>query len=140
MRAGLAAVPEAAEIVVVHDAARPLATDDLFAAVIDAVSSGADGAIPGVPVSDTIKRVDGRHVVETVDREHLVAVQTPQAFRAGALRAAHAHGADATDDAAVVEADGGKVVIIDGESTNVKVTGPEDLALVAAVLAQRGAS
>jgi 2-C-methyl-D-erythritol 4-phosphate cytidylyltransferase len=140
VRAGLAEVPADAEIVVVHDAARPLATDALFDAVVEAVASGADGAIPGLAVSDTIKRVDGRHVVATVDRENLVAVQTPQAFAAAALRAAHADGAEGTDDAAVVEAQGGTVVIVDGESANVKVTGPDDLLLVAAFLSVRGGS
>jgi 2-C-methyl-D-erythritol 4-phosphate cytidylyltransferase len=140
VRAGLAAVPPDAEIVVVHDAARPLASDALFMAVIDAVTSGADGAIPGLPVSDTIKRVDGHHVVETVNREHLVAVQTPQAFRAPALRAAHVPDAEGTDDAAIVEAEGGTVVIVAGESTNVKVTGPEDLLLVTAFLTVRSGS
>ncbi len=77
----------------VHDAARPLASDDLFAAVIAAVRDGADGAVPGLAVADTIKRVDGERVVETIPRDELVAVQTPQAFRADALRAAHRGGA-----------------------------------------------
>jgi 2-C-methyl-D-erythritol 4-phosphate cytidylyltransferase len=140
VRAGLSAVPPDAKIVVVHDAARPLASDALFAAVIDAVTSGADGAIPGLALSDTIKRVDGHHVIETVDRENLVAVQTPQAFRAAALRAAHAPDAEGTDDAAIVEAEGGTVVIVEGESTNVQVTGPEDLVLVAAFLTVRSGS
>jgi 2-C-methyl-D-erythritol 4-phosphate cytidylyltransferase len=130
VRAGLAAVPPDAEIVVVHDAARPLASDALFAAVIDAVRGGADGAVPGVPVADAIKRVDADRVVETVARDDLVAVQTPQAFRAAALRAAHAGGADGPDDAALVEAAGGSVVVVPGEATNVKVTAPEDVAIV----------
>lgn len=137
VRAGLAAVPAAAEIVVVHDAARPLASDALFRAVIDAVESGADGAVPGLAVSDTIKRVDARRVVATVARDDLVAVQTPQAFRATALRAAHTDDGDGTDDAALVEADGGTVVVVDGEPTNLKVTGPEDLMLVNALLSLR---
>jgi 2-C-methyl-D-erythritol 4-phosphate cytidylyltransferase len=140
VRAGLAEVPADTEIVLVHDAARPLASDALFAAVIAAVSSGADGAVPGLPVSDTIKRVEGDRVVATVAREGLVAVQTPQAFRASRLRAAHAEGADGTDDAALVEAGGGSVVVVDGERTNLKVTGPEDLMLVAALLSMSGAS
>lgn len=140
VRAGLAAVPMTAEIVVVHDAARPLAADALFAAVIDAVRDGADGAVPGLAVADTIKRVDGCRVVATVPRDELVAVQTPQAFRAASLRAAHGTNGDGTDDAALVEADGGTVVIVAGDPANVKVTGPEDLALVEAMLAQRGAS
>ena len=104
-----------AEIVVVHDAARPLATAELFDAVIGAVRDGADGAVPGLAVADTLKRVDDVRVTATVDRVGLVAVQTPQAFAAGILRAAHATGADATDDAALVEALGGTVVVVPGD-------------------------
>jgi 2-C-methyl-D-erythritol 4-phosphate cytidylyltransferase len=137
VRAGLTAVPASAEIVVVHDAARPLAGDGLFAAVIEAVVEGADGAVPGLAVSDTIKRVDGVRVLATVPRDDLVTVQTPQAFRAAALRAAHTGEGDGTDDAALVEAAGGKVVVVPGEPTNVKVTGPEDVMLVTALLALR---
>jgi 2-C-methyl-D-erythritol 4-phosphate cytidylyltransferase len=128
VRAGLAAVPDDAEIVCVHDAARPLASAELYARVIDAVWSGADGAIPGVPVTDTIKVVDSQGVVEdTPDRASLVAVQTPQAFRADALRAAHGEGLEATDDAALVEAAGGRVVVVEGEPANRKITAPSDL-------------
>jgi 2-C-methyl-D-erythritol 4-phosphate cytidylyltransferase len=130
VRAGLAAVPPSAEVVVVHDAARPLAGDALFAAVVDAVRAGADGAVPGLPVADTIKRVAHDRVVETVSRDELIAVQTPQAFRAAVLRRAHAGGADAPDDAALVEAAGGAVVVVRGDPTNVKVTAPEDIAIV----------
>jgi 2-C-methyl-D-erythritol 4-phosphate cytidylyltransferase len=127
VRAGLAAVPEDVDVIVVHDAARPRASAALFAAVIDAVGGGADGAVPALPVTDTVKRVDGDHVVETVDRTDLVAVQTPQAFRAEALRKAHATGADATDDAALVEQAGGRVVVVPGEPGNKKITRPDDL-------------
>jgi len=128
VRAGLAAVPRDATIVCVHDAARPFASTQLFAAVIEAVSAGADAAIPGVPVTDTIKRIDADHVVvETPPRAALVAVQTPQAFRADVLRAAHAAGCDATDDAALVELRGGRVVVVTGELTNRKITHPDDL-------------
>jgi 2-C-methyl-D-erythritol 4-phosphate cytidylyltransferase len=134
VRAGLAAISPDAEIVVVHDAARPLASPQLFAAVIAAVRDGADGAIPGVAVSDTIKRVAGARVVETLERGSLVAVQTPQAFRADALRRAHATGAIATDDAALVESFGGTVVIVRGEATNLKVTTARDLVIAAALL------
>ena len=80
VRRGLAAVPESADVIVVHDAARPLASRELFRAVVEAVSSGADGAIPGIAVADTVKRVRNGRVVETLDRSELVAVQTPQAF------------------------------------------------------------
>lgn len=132
VRAGLAAVPPEAEVVVVHDAARPAASPALFAAVVAAVRAGADGAVPGVPVVDTVKRVVGGVVVETLDRSTLVAVQTPQAFRADVLRSAHAGGGEATDDGALVEAAGGRVVVVAGEPDNVKVTTPADLERLAA--------
>lgn len=142
VRAGLAAVPASADVVLVHDAARPLATADLYAAVVAAVRAGADGAIPGLPVADTLKRVDTEGdlpvVVGTVDRSVLVAAQTPQAFRAGVLRAAHASGDDATDDAALVEAYGGKVVVVPGDPHNLKLTDARDLAVAAAMLRDAG--
>lgn len=130
---GLDRVPDDADVIVVHDAARPLATHDLYLRVIEAVAAGADGAVPGVPVPDTIKLVtrDGR-VAETPDRAALVAVQTPQAFAAAALRAAHADPALATDptvtdDASMVERRGGTVVVVAGDPLNRKITHPEDL-------------
>jgi 2-C-methyl-D-erythritol 4-phosphate cytidylyltransferase len=139
VRAGLAAVPEAAGVVVVHDAARPLASPALFRAVIAAVAAGADGAVPGVPVSDTVKRVGADGAVNgTVDRDGLVAVQTPQAFRAATLRAVHAAGGEASDDAALVEAAGGRIVVVPGEPTNLKVTNPADTAVAEALLALAG--
>jgi 2-C-methyl-D-erythritol 4-phosphate cytidylyltransferase len=137
VRAGLAAVPETADIVVVHDAARPLAGPELFRRVIAAVRAGADAAIPVVPVADTIKRVRGDRVTETLDRASLVAVQTPQAFRAEALRKAHATGSDATDDAALIEAQGGIVVTVEGDRRNFKLTSPDDLLVAAALLSGR---
>ncbi len=127
VRAGLAAVPADAGVVIVHDAARPFATPAIFHAVVEAVRNGADGAVPGVPVTDTIKQVAAGWVVATLDRETLVAVQTPQAFDAGALRRAHAGGAEATDDAALVEAAGGRVVVVPGDPANTKVTLRADL-------------
>jgi 2-C-methyl-D-erythritol 4-phosphate cytidylyltransferase len=130
VRAGLRVVPQDADIVVVHDAARPLASTDLFRAVVDAVIRGAEGAIPGVPVSDTLKRVDRTVVCDTVDRSDLVQVQTPQAFRASTLRRGHASEPEATDDAAVVEALGGVVVVVPGEDGNIKITTPGDLAIL----------
>ena len=139
VRAGLAAVPAAAAVIVVHDAARPLAEPALFERVIAAVRAGADGAVPGVPVADTIKRVDPSAgvVLETLDRPALRAIQTPQAFAADALRRAHAAGADATDDAALVEAAGGRVVVVDGDPANLKITGPVDLERAEALLTRR---
>jgi 2-C-methyl-D-erythritol 4-phosphate cytidylyltransferase len=134
VRAGLAAVPESAEIVVVHDAARPLASSALFASVVDAVRSGADGAIPGIAVPDTVKRVAGGRVVETLDRSELVAVQTPQAFRAAMLREAHAASPEATDDAGLLELIGAHVAVVAGETTNVKLTDASDLGLLESFL------
>lgn len=129
VRNGLAAVPDRAAVVCVHDAARPFAGRDLFAAVVAAVRAGADGAIPGVPVTDTIKVVDAEGtVIGTPDRATLTAVQTPQAFDATVLRRAHASGGEGTDDAALVERAGGTVVVVAGEITNRKITHPEDLA------------
>lgn len=128
VRAGLAAVPPSAEVICVHDAARPFATPELYRAVVDAVVAGADGAVPGVPVGDTVKIVDADGVVvATPDRASLVAVQTPQAFRADRLRAAHAAGAEGTDDASLVEAIAGRVVAVAGEADNRKITHPADL-------------
>ena len=129
VRCGLAAVPEEAEVIIVHDAARPLASDALFRAVIAAVATGgADAAVPGVPLSDTIKVVDGAQTVTaTLDRSALVAVQTPQAFSAELLRRAHAGGAEATDDAALLEALGATVRVVPGDPRNLKITTPADL-------------
>ncbi len=128
VRAGLAAVPPEAEVVVVHDAARPLATAALFGAVVEAVREGADGATPALPIADTVKQVRDGEVVATLDRSQLVTVQTPQAFRADILRRAHLGEPDATDDAALVEAVGGRVVVVPGDPDNLKLTGPGDLA------------
>ena len=138
VRAGLAAVPSDATIICVHDAARPLASVALYRRAIDAVSEGADAAIPAVSVADTIKVVADGVVVATPDRASLVAVQTPQAFRAGVLREAHAAGGDATDDAALVEGRGGLVVVVDGETTNRKITVPDDLVWARGRLADVG--
>ena len=136
VRAGLAAVPASADVICVHDAARPLASPDIYRRVIEAVLDGADAAVPAVAVTDTIKTIDRPieatsdrwgDVVDTPDRARLVAVQTPQAFRADRLRAAHGSGTDATDDAALVEAAGGTVVVVRGDANNRKITDPDDL-------------
>jgi 2-C-methyl-D-erythritol 4-phosphate cytidylyltransferase len=128
-------VPSEATIICVHDAARPLATVDLYERVVAAVRNGADAAIPGIEVTDTVKVVernddggiDGALIVSTLDRSTLVAVQTPQAFRSAALRAAHGQAGSATDDSALVEAFGGRVVVVAGERRNRKITEPDDL-------------
>jgi 2-C-methyl-D-erythritol 4-phosphate cytidylyltransferase len=136
VRAGLAVVPAGAGVIVIHDAARPLARPELWSAVIAEIRAGADAAIPGVAVTDTIKRVTGDGGLETLDRSQLVAVQTPQAFRASFLRAAHRGLANATDDAALIEAAGGRVVVVAGDPDNMKVTGPADLEVLSLLLSR----
>lgn len=128
VRRGLDAVPSDADVVCVHDAARPFAGEALFRTVIAAIAERVDAAIPGIAVTDTIKVVDDHGaVVSTPDRASLRAVQTPQAFRASVLRAAHSTNPEATDDAAVVEANGGYVVVVQGDADNRKITAPDDL-------------
>jgi 2-C-methyl-D-erythritol 4-phosphate cytidylyltransferase len=134
VRAGLAAVPSEAEVIVVHDAARPLASVTLFEEVVKAVRAGADGAVPGVPLADTVKAVDDGQVVETLDRDRLVAVQTPQAFAASTLRRAHEDQHEGTDDASLVEAIGGRVVVVVGEDANAKITTQHDLLVARALI------
>jgi 2-C-methyl-D-erythritol 4-phosphate cytidylyltransferase len=138
VRNALDAVP-GADIVVIHDAARPLVTEDLIRRCIAEVESGADGAIAATPVTDTIKEADAaRRVVRTLDRSVLWAIQTPQAFRAEALRRAMdadpAALATATDDASLVEAAGGTVRVVEAPAENFKVTWPADLARAEAAL------
>lgn len=131
VRAALAEVPEDAVAVIVHDAARPLLDDAVVERVLRPLAEGFDGAIPGLPLADTVKRVDGRVVVETVDRASLVGAQTPQAFQAASLRRAYARDLDgATDCASLVEAAGGRVAVVEGDPRLLKVTTPADLALV----------
>jgi 2-C-methyl-D-erythritol 4-phosphate cytidylyltransferase len=135
VRAAVAEIPDDAAAIVVHDAARPLVTDDVLARGIGALGEGWDGAIPALPVSDTVKRVEGDQVVETVDRSTLRAVQTPQVFAADVLRRALvAADADWTDCSAAVEAAGGRVKVVPGDARLLKVTEPADLERVASLL------
>lgn len=128
VRRGLAAVPDTATIICVHDAARPFASPTVFQRVISAVVDGADAAVPGVAVVDTIKQVNESNVVvATPRRETLRAVQTPQAFRAESLRRAHVSGGEGTDDAILIEKMNGEVVVVEGEIVNRKITTREDL-------------
>ena len=142
-RNGLALLDEdPATLVLVHDGARCLLTPDLIRRVVTVISdSGADGVVPALPVSDTIKVAEDGAVVETLDRARLHAVQTPQAFRIGAFRELHAGSEEwlraATDDASLVEGAGGKVLLVEGERTNIKLTAPEDLMLAEAILNAR---
>lgn len=141
VRLGLEAVPGSARVVVCHDAARPFATPQLFRRVLAALRA-ADGSVPVVWSTDTVKRVRDGRVVETLPRAEVAFAQTPQAFRAEVLREAHRRairsGLEATDDAALVEAAGFDVVAVEGEPSNFKVTTPEDLARAEELLATAG--
>jgi len=129
-RAGMREIGEEVEIVVVHDAARPLARSALFTLVAESLAD-ADGCVPVVAMTDTVKRVHGGWVVSTEVREELAAAQTPQAFIAVRFREAHARaeaeGRQFTDDAAVLEWAGFKVRVVAGDRSNVKITTAEDL-------------
>lgn len=132
----LAAVPEGVSVVVCHDAARPFARPDLFSAVIDAIGDETDGAVPVVPIADTVKRIQDGRVVGTESREGLALAQTPQAFRLEALAEAHGRASESsievTDDAGVLEWAGYHVVAVDGDPRNFKITTPADLLRAAA--------
>jgi 2-C-methyl-D-erythritol 4-phosphate cytidylyltransferase len=133
----LAEVPDDAAVVLVHDAARPLVTDEVIERVLTALNDGWDGALPGLPLADTIKQVDedGR-VAKTLNRDELRAVQTPQAFVASVVRDAYARGdvAAASDCSSLVEACGGRVIVVEGDPRLIKVTDVSDLERVTALL------
>jgi len=133
VRAGLGAVAESADVVLVHDGARPLSSHSLFRAVADAVLAGADAVVPVVAVVDTVTDTHGANV----DREQLRIVQTPQGFNAELLRKVHASRPEATDDGSLVVAAGGKLRHVQGERWNLKITEPEDLVVAEAILEER---
>jgi 2-C-methyl-D-erythritol 4-phosphate cytidylyltransferase len=138
VRRGLAAVPEAADVVLIHDGARPLLTTDVVSRTLAAVTADA-GAIAALPVADTLKRVDEDGAIAgTVDRRGLWRAQTPQAFPrrliVDAYERAAAERVEATDDAALVERFGGRVVVVVGDARNLKVTRPEDLPMAELLL------
>ena len=130
VRNALQETPPDAAVVLVHDAARPVLPLEVVERVLTPLSEGWDGVVPALPIADTVKRVRGEEVTETLPRGDLVAVQTPQAFVADVLRRAAASGRDATDCAALVEAAGGRVKIVKGDRRLLKVTTQQDLALV----------
>ena len=137
VREAMAEVADDAAVVLVHDAARPLLPDEVIARVLAPLSEGWDGVVPGLPLSDTVKRVEGDRVVETLSRGDLAAVQTPQAFLTSILREALRDDvADASDCASLVEARGGRVKVVAGDERLTKVTSTEDLELVAGQLRQ----
>lgn len=133
VRAGLDVIDDGVEFVVVHDGARPLVPHRLFDETVGLLEErpDVDGVVVGYPSVDTLKRVSGTRVVDTPERSQFWAVQTPQTFRADSLRAAHARafatGFQGTDDASLVEAAGGVVVVMSGPRSNVKITHPEDI-------------
>ena len=130
VRRGLAEVPDEALVVVVHDAARPFVDDAILGRLLGRLAEGVDGAVPGLAVHDTVRRVSGGVAVETVARDGLVAVQTPQVFLADRLRRGYAaHDGDATDCATVVERAGGRIAVVDGDPHLFKITTADDLAL-----------
>ena len=131
VRLALDEVPEDAAVVLVHDAARPLLPEEVIERVLAPLSEGWDGVVPALPVSDTVKKVRHDQVVETLRRDELVAVQTPQAFVPGVLRAALAGDVSAASDcASLVEAAGGRVKAVEGDLRLLKVTDAADLQLV----------
>lgn len=134
VRAALGALPPEVDFVIVHDAARPLATPSLFATVLGALAGGAAASIPVLQVNETVKRVEKGTVAGTLERDGLVTVQTPQAFRAEVLLAAHRGQADASDDAALVEMLGLEVAVVPGDPRNLKITVPSDLVVAEALL------
>ena len=134
VRAGVAEVPEEAAAILVHDAARPLLPSEVIQRVLEPLGEGWDGAVPALPLTDTIKRGADSAVAETVDRSGLYAVQTPQAFVAATFRRAVARGHEASDCAGLVEAIGGRVKLVEGDRRLVKVTTPADLAFVETLL------
>jgi 2-C-methyl-D-erythritol 4-phosphate cytidylyltransferase len=135
VRAGLAHVPDDAAAILVHDAARPLVTDEIVERVLAPLAEGWDGAVPGLPLADTVKRVEDGAVAETLDRSALVAVQTPQAFVAPVLQAAFTGDvAAASDCASLVERRGGRVRVVPGDPALAKVTDLADLERVEALL------
>jgi 2-C-methyl-D-erythritol 4-phosphate cytidylyltransferase len=135
VRAGLAEVGDDAAVIAVHDAARPFLPEDVLERVLTALNEGWDGAVPALPLADTIKRVQGDQIVETLTRDELRAAQTPQAFLAPILREAYAGAlAGATDCASLVEAHGGRVTTVPGDARLMKVTDTSDLERVASFL------
>ena len=137
VRLALEDVPDDAAVILVHDAARPLLPEPVIERVLAPLSEGWDAVVPALPLADTVKRVEADRVVETVPREDLVAVQTPQAFPADVLRrAVTGDVTSATDCASLVEAQGGRVKWVDGDPRLLKVTDADDLVLVESWLAE----
>jgi len=138
VRAGVGEVPGDASVILVHDAARPLLPGGMVETLLRALGDGFDGAVPALAVTDTVKRTSNGVVAETLERSELVSVQTPQAFTAAALRAALERASNsllqAPDCASLVEANGGRIRVVEGDERLLKVTTQTDLDCVAAWL------
>jgi len=123
VRSGLEKVPHDSEIVIVHDGVRPLASQELFELVVKKVKDGAEAVVPVVPIADSLRSINGKQI----NRDEVVAVQTPQAFTASLLRKAYLNNEDATDDSSLVESVGGTIDFVDGDVSNLKITVSSDL-------------
>ena len=130
VRAGIQEVDKEAEIILIHDVVRPLASPDLYKSVIKAIHEGADASAPAIPITDTIHNDAG----EFLDRSTLRALQTPQAFKAEPLRKLHKHQPEASDDTSLFLDSGCKLTLVQGDTRNLKITEPKDLALAAALM------
>ncbi len=137
VRAGLSLVPDDVDFVLVHDAARPLASEALYRRVVDALRAGAESVVPVIEVKESLKLLDDDHSISSVDRTKYRLAQTPQGFRRATIVAAHAGNSEATDDVAMVESLGIKARMVDGELDNLKITYPLDLAYAEAILKWR---
>jgi 2-C-methyl-D-erythritol 4-phosphate cytidylyltransferase len=134
-RRGLAEVPSSARLVLVHDAAHPLASRDLFLRLIEATEDDhVDAALPVLPAVDTIMRADNAGLIETIPREGLVTVQTPQAFKADVLRSLHEAGGEGSDDSVLAQRAGLNIALVAGEIANLHVTTKTDFATLARLL------
>lgn len=135
VRVALAEVPDEALVVLVHDAARPFVGEEIVERLVGRLAEGIDGVVPGLGVHDTVRRIEDGLAVETIAREGLVVIQTPQVFLADRLRAAYAAvDADATDCASLVERNGGRIAVVAGDPRLLKVTTADDLALAEQLL------
>ncbi len=123
VRCGLEKVPHDCEMVIVHDGARPLASQELFELVVEKIKDGSEAVVPVLPIADSLRSVNGKQI----NRDEVVAVQTPQAFTASLLREAYLSGEDATDDSSLVELAGGTIDFVDGDVSNLKITVSSDL-------------
>lgn len=137
VRAGLAAVPRDAEVIVIHDAAHPLAGPNLFTAVVDAVRSGADGAVPGLSVREAVRVVRDGWMLGDLERSMIVLVQMPQAYKASILRRAHADAPEVVEDSLLVRRLGGRVRVVAGDPVNIHVATTADLEVVSAIARDR---